>query len=110
MNTIDSIYALIPDVGCQGLCQDYCGPLFMSKAEQRRIIRRTGRPISFDPGSLRCDRLSMFGRCTVYRDRPAICRLWAAVDDIPCPWGCKPEKPLSAVEGGNILKELEALG
>lgn len=108
--TIDSIYKLIPDVSCQGLCQQACGPVLMSKAEERRIIDRTGKPVSFNPKTLTCDRLTAFGRCSIYPDRPAICRLFGAVDDLPCQWGCKAERPLSSGEGGDILRALESLG
>ena len=108
-NSIDAIYALIPNVGCQGLCQQTCGPVLMSKAEERRIINRTGKPVSFNPKTLTCDRLSVFGRCTIYPDRPAICRLYGAADGLLCRWGCRPERPLSSGAAGDILRALESL-
>ena len=40
---VTRIYALItPTSECQGLCQEACGPVLMSAAEERRIIQRTG--------------------------------------------------------------------
>ena len=107
--SIDAIYALIPDVECQGLCQDACGPVLMSEAEERRIIKRTGRPVTADPVTLQCERLSVFGRCTIYANRPAICRLFGVADGLPCPWGCKPKAPLNETDAADIFRALESL-
>ena len=38
-----------------------------------------------------CEALGPDGRCQAYELRPLICRLWGAVDWLPCPWGCKPD-------------------
>lgn len=54
---------------------------------------------------LRCHKLRN-GRCTVYEDRPASCRLWGVVESMECPWGCRPEKMLTFEEGHEILRRV----
>lgn len=49
------------------------------------------------------------GRCTIYSERPAICRLWGASEALRCPYGCKPEEGwLTAHEGYIYLRTFEA--
>jgi hypothetical protein len=90
---IDAVWARVPDAGCKGLCSDCCGPIAMSDAERDRIRRRHGitiRDAEAKPGTLECPALGPDRRCTVYDDRPTICRLWASVAALPCPHGCTP--------------------
>lgn len=49
--------------------------------------------------------------CSIYNIRPAICRLWGAVDSplMRCPLGCKPSRWLSNKESDEILSELRDL-
>lgn len=82
---VHSIYAQIPDVNCKGLCQECCGPVLMSKTE-RKLIKVE---VAHDPETLTCNQL-VDGRCSIYEDRPLVCRLWGAVPEMPCPFGCEP--------------------
>lgn len=34
---LDALYATLPTIKCKGLCQDYCGPIMISKIEARRL-------------------------------------------------------------------------
>lgn len=43
--------------------------------------------------------------CTVYAERPVMCRLYGATVSLQCPFGRKPEKMLSAREASNLIKE-----
>jgi Fe-S-cluster containining protein len=43
------------------------------------------------------------GRCSVYADRPTICRLWGATKSMPCPHGCTPQNALSQQESFELL-------
>ncbi len=43
------------------------------------------------------------GRCSVYADRPTICRLWGATTSMPCPHGCTPPNALSRQESHELL-------
>ncbi len=49
------------------------------------------------------------GRCTVYRQRPMVCRLWGCVASMPCPWGCRPARFLTVEEGDALMRQAEAL-
>lgn len=89
---IEHVYAQLPDVGCKGLCQDCCGSVAMSPTEQERIRERHGHTLPlaavFPPPG--CTALTAAGACSVYTDRPFICRLWGATELLRCPHGCIP--------------------
>jgi Fe-S-cluster containining protein len=62
---------------------------------EAEIMRRhSGRPLSFDARTGRCNYLNDGGRCSVYEVRPLVCRIFGASDKLPCIWGCKPTAPL----------------
>jgi len=114
LKLIDRIYAEIPDANCQGLCYQTCGPIAMSRLEGKRIIDRIGRVPDFGfNAELTCDLLDpTTRRCTVYDDRPAICRLWGVVDKpmMTCPFGCTPAGMLSDAQSRSILDRIERIG
>ena|SRR3990167_2913321 len=89
MNRLDRAYALVPEIQCRGLCQAYCGPVPVSTAEASRIKARHGMEVDFDPATLTCT-LLRDGKCSIYHDRPLICRLWGNVEKMQCPHGCAP--------------------
>ena len=95
-DSLDRIYRSVPTVECQGLCAQSCGPIDMSPTERRRIealgvtIPPPARLLADminNPRGGTCPALTD-GRCSVYQDRPLICRLWGAVESMPCPHGC----------------------
>lgn len=101
MDSIDAVYAAIPDVRCKGLCHRACGPIDMSEAEHARITERHGSaptvlalqdPERFTllPNAMTCSKL-VDKRCSIYADRPLVCRLYGAVRELRCPHGCTPD-------------------
>lgn len=119
------VYDLVPDAGCKGLCWESCGPIDMGFYEHLVLRGALGRDIGqVQPGTIGkddwlCPLLDKATRkCTVYEDRPLICRLWGSADPRPsanrhygndpsrprglgpCPHGCKPE-------GGFMSRSLE---
>lgn len=100
---IDAAYAQVPPmVDCRGLCHSSCGPVPSGKRERERLrerhrltlpvpntraiiaeVRAGGEPPT-------CPALDADNRCSVYEDRPLLCRLWGAVEDLRCPYGCQP--------------------
>ena len=113
--TLESIYASLPTVVCQGLCAESCGPIACSQAEADRIEAAGGRPLEFTSG-LTCGYLDpLERRCHVYALRPLICRVWGVAEDMSCPWGCEPTSApvnradvrrliqLSVVIGGGLV-------
>jgi Fe-S-cluster containining protein len=96
---LDAIYADLPTIDCQGFCHTSCGPIDMSRHERTRIRTATG--ISIDArsairdGWADCPALTQFGRCSVYDLRPIICRLYGLTRQLPCGYGCRPERWLT---------------
>lgn len=83
----------------------------MSAEERRRIADRgvTMLPldellpkIMADDGPTDCPAL-VADRCSVYEDRPLICRLWGAVESMPCPHGCEVTPGLLMDAGAQTL-------
>lgn len=121
---LSKTWAVVPDPGCRGLCVEACGPILMSPMEAAIMKAAGGRVASptdvadalieaVEAGSTEglpsCPSL-VNGRCTAYAARPIICRLWGAVEDMPCLWGCVPEGGrLSAQAGRILLRAVESL-
>ena len=104
---LDRLYATLPQLACQGLCAESCGPIGMSAAELDRISERIGQhPVAT---SIDCPLLEA-DRCTVYAIRPMICRLWGLVETMPCPHGCTPSRWLAHAEGFEFLRRAAAIG
>lgn len=104
---LQALYAQIPRLHCQGRCQECCGPLGMSHLEFKRLERAS--PLRLAEGKRPVCPLLKRGRCTVYAVRPLICRLWGVCENMPCPWGCRPERYLSIAEGDALMRQGEAL-
>ena len=106
LQRIREIYVRIPKVNCQGKCQESCGPIAMTRLERKQL------PDAIDQISpdLRCPLLTQDGKCSVYDNRPLVCRLWGVVKDMPCIFGCTPERILTESEEREILKEINELG
>lgn len=109
-DSLERIYRAVPTIQCKGLCQQSCGPINMSAEERRRIDARgvhipTMRELNdsiIDRGTVDCPALRD-GKCSVYEDRPLICRLWGAVESMPCPHGCEASPGLLVDEGAQAL-------
>jgi len=91
-DSLERIYRAVPTVECKGLCTDSCGPIPMSRTERMRIEDQgvdIPDPATFIAnGDTHCVAL-VDGRCTVHEQKPLICRLWGAVESMPCPHGCE---------------------
>lgn len=88
--TIKKIYRSLPQVNCKGKCQEACSVALYSKAEEDRLIRRGITPPTFDT-DLTCSKLKD-GRCSIYENRPYVCRAFGATKAMRCPFGCVPER------------------
>ncbi len=111
-----ALYARVPSTNCKGLCVEHCNSIGMTPREQQRIHARHGirlpRFAAFgtddDPDAL-CPALTD-GRCTIYVDRPLICRLWGATEDLPCEHGCIPDGGrLSRAESAALVQAAQRL-
>jgi hypothetical protein len=112
---IRRLYDQMPQMSCKGLCQESCGPIAMSTHEDETLVH-VGVMIpkllegiaALERGHYECPALGSDGRCTVYEDRPMICRLWGAVPEMSCPHGCEPV--LDDEQGAKLLRMSIALG
>jgi len=106
------LYALVPVMlDCKGLCADSCrSPLDVSEMEAERIHELAGEPIVPGDGERACNMLNADGRCSVYRDRPMLCRMFGASVLMPCEHGCEPAVWLDEEETIALLAEAFNVG
>lgn len=115
--TLDDVYRQIPPFECKGECIESCGPISMTRAEREKLL---GRGVDIPPmadGLAALERGEDYycpalvdGRCSVYEDRPTICRLWGATESMPCPQGCTPADALSRAESHRLLRSAAEIG
>lgn len=112
------LYDQVPGIECKGFCADSCGPIEMSALERAAIAKR-GVTITakedalaeyMEKGDFDCDAL-VDGRCSVYEDRPMVCRLWGVTESLACPYGCAtPEGTLTDSQGWRLLAAAMQVG
>ena len=80
------IYSEIPKFECKPKCVDCCGPIMFTALEYHLIGKKIPQP-----NSMRCPFVEK-GGCSIYENRPLVCRLFGAVQDkrIMCSFGCCP--------------------
>lgn len=114
---LQKLYDQIPAIpDCDGRCWTSCGPINMADRERQRI-RRAGYRITpykqamAEVDTHYCEALAEDKRCAVYEMRPMLCRLWGAVENLPCTYGCVPEGGfLSEAEGYRLIAESMRIG
>ncbi|MET3453783.1 YkgJ family cysteine cluster protein [Pseudomonas kilonensis] len=79
----------IPTFECVPGCHDCCGPVTTSPEEMARLPRKTRAEQDAALKALDCVHLGPNG-CTVYDERPLICRLFGTTATLPCPNGRRP--------------------
>jgi Fe-S-cluster containining protein len=84
----------IPNLDCKK-CGQCCNPIFMSEEEFERVDRQL---------DLHCPHLHDNKECTIYNYRPAICRLYGLLKEIPCKNGIFPSRFLSIEEADKFLQ------
>lgn len=80
----------IPSFECVPGCHDCCGPVTTSSEEMSRLPRKTPAEQEAALNELNCVHLGPHG-CTVYDERPLICRLFGTTKTLPCPNDRRPE-------------------
>ena len=109
-----ALYTQVPNLNCIGLCHQSCGPIDMGPAEQDATATAGIRvPRAFADRDIVniCPALSILGQCRIYQARPMICRLWGAVEGMPCPHGCRPAdgQLLTDEQGWVLLRAASAV-
>jgi Fe-S-cluster containining protein len=118
LRVLREIYASIPSVGCKGLCTISCSTVPVFAIELEQLEAATGRKLptvlieddQFLGGEIGapCPLLVM-RRCSVYDQRPLICRAFGAVEGLPCPHGCEPDKLVSKADQYRNFARVSAL-
>jgi len=98
---LEDFYKSLPTINCKGLCQNSCGPIAMTEFEHSRLIEAAGSKLTLTKTG-DCSMLKD-GRCSVYKVRPLICRLWGLTKEMQCPFGCLPTRWVSRDEGFTML-------
>ena len=106
-SAIERVYDCVPKMKCKGLCKDSCGPIAMTRGEAQRIEEAIDGPIGKIDCHLTCPLLTEDGKCSVYAIRPLICRLWGIAKEMPCPFGCEPERRIEREEGAALMRAAE---
>lgn len=110
LERIQALYRRVPRLVCKGRCASSCGVIMLQASEYEAIRKVRDIP---ETSGLACPLLDR-GRCTVYDMRPLICRIWGTVRDanaplMRCPWGCRPKRWLTDVEGRALIAEALAI-
>ena len=80
----------IPSFECVPGCHDCCGPVTTSTEEISRLPRKSAAVRAAALEDLSCPHLAEKG-CTVYLERPLICRLFGTTPALACPHGKRPD-------------------
>lgn len=86
----------VPSFECVPGCHDCCGPVTTSSEEMSRLPVKTDDEHTEALDDLRCVHLGPDG-CTVYTERPLICRLFGTTPNMPCPNGRRPEVMIDSI-------------
>jgi len=102
---VNHLYARIPaTTSCKAGCNACCGPVPVSPVEARALgISGTMTPTK--PNTTTCAFYE--NGCTVYDDRPFMCRLFGAANDamLTCPHGVRALMPLSKADASRLTGE-----
>lgn len=120
---LQAVYAKVPKIACKRLCHENCGPIALHPLEHRRLEKVTGgivpaqdmpnmqglvvlRPVV----DLESCPLLRFHECSQYDTRPLVCRLFGVVPEMPCKFGCVPERLMEQDEVEALMRELDKIG
>ena len=93
--TIARLREKIPTFECTPGCHDCCGPVTTSSEEISRLPVKTDAEYKAALQEWNCVHLGPNG-CTVYDERPLICRLFGTTPNMPCPNSCRPKEMIDS--------------
>lgn len=94
-------FSILQPLPCSSCHSECCGTVPLSEADVRRIrLHLAGQPAAEvervkaqQRGPLTCPFVDTdHWRCFVYEARPAVCRLFGAVPEMPCPYAVAPPR------------------
>jgi Fe-S-cluster containining protein len=124
LRVLNEIYDSLPSVECKGLCWTTCSFINITPIEEVNIETATGKPVEtilvpmiagdgmtpmIKPTEAeKCPYLQL-NRCSIYAQRPLICRIFGTAEGLRCRHGCKPSRVISDKDVSKILKQLVKL-
>lgn len=108
VETLEALYASLPEMRCRQQCWDSCTTFPTNALEHRHIKEKTGISLLGQSArkhkSLpRCPALSEDNRCMIYAVRPMICRIFGMTKLLSCGHGCVPEGGYLPTEEAFVL-------
>lgn len=104
---------MIPKFVCIEGCHDCCGRVPFT-AEERTKVEETRPDITWRPmgekfmpdDGLQFTRCAFLGEagCTIYKDRPMVCRLFGSAKGRECPHEKRPKRMLTKEQAAELLK------
>lgn len=119
LDALDKLYAALPRVACKGLCAGACASIPLTDLEARRLQAATHKKPRTLPmaatdqpgaGHVRCVYLTASNRCEAYAERPLICRVYAVLETMSCPFGCVPDRWMGTLEFFALAQRVENIG
>lgn len=117
---LEKIYRNLPKINCKQLCDSSCSIIPVGELEVKRVTELLGyNPFPTPekmlemlqkkkPCEFTCSLLKE-GKCSIYRVRPLICRLFGLTKKMKCPFGCIPERWLDDDVAKKLLKKAKYL-
>lgn len=102
---LESLRSRIPTFTCIVGCHDCCGPVTASSEEMARLPVKTDAEHEAALAELSCPHLGEHG-CTVYNERPLICRLYGTSPKLLCPNGQRPVYMIDAQAEEDVFQYL----
>ncbi len=107
LKKLQTLYDSLPELKCKGLCYESCGPIGMEPIEVENISNASHEIPTVNKEFV-CSAL-VNNRCSIYEQRPAVCRLYGMVPKLACPHGCRPRKKMTNNKGRKFLKEIQEI-
>lgn len=110
---IQKIADRIPAFECIPGCTDCCGPVPFSASEWAAVPVKKPMPTTdtaellaqlYQGVSVTCPYAVKDVGCSIYAQRPIMCRIFGTVEDLRCPHGKRPEQLLTIMQGKTILR------
>jgi Fe-S-cluster containining protein len=132
LDMLAGLYETLPGMACKGLCDDSCTQVGASQLERDQLAAHEVELSDRDPGAVmaeyrrtghidRCPALTDDKRCSVYADRPFLCRAFGTVSargltgpmrflqPMMCDHQCEPTHTIDMAEFADIVCRIEAL-
>lgn len=93
----------IPEFACIPGCHDCCGPVLASTDELARLPRKDAQQRQDALEQWNCAHLGPQG-CSVYDERPLVCRLFGTTPRLACPHGRRPERMIDPAMDAKIAQ------